>query len=298
MIKKGIVCLLLMTLFSCNDGDVFFTELTFDDFEVQYCEGSSSLIFYKITDEPYQTISFTTALANTSFLTTPGDHTSTITASDSFYYRQYNGNPSIIFCSDFPPSTPTITNEFVSTTGTVQYANTMTQEDRDNVDDASEGFDLNNNYLGDDVDNDGILNNLDFDDDGDNVPTDEEDLDGDGDPTNDDTDGDGIPNYLDPDDDDDGILTRYEDADGDLDPTDDFTTTNPDYLDATVTNSNAIDQYRDNELWEDFSIVIQVQSLQLLNSSGEQQSVIQETFNFGTVNNIATSATLYPVDFN
>lgn len=292
---------MLFLIFGCNDGDVFVTELSFDTVAVNYCEGSSNLIFYKIKENPYQTISFSTQLSDVTFLETenisPG-HTSTISANFPFYFRQYDGDPQDLFCSDFPPSSPNVTNEFISTEGSVIYVTTEIQEDRDDVADDAEGFDLNNNYLGDDVDGDGIVNTLDFDDDGDNVPTALEDLDGDNDPTNDDTDNDGIPNYLDPDDDGDGILTRNEDTDGDLDPTNDFVTTVPNYLDNTQTTETVINAYRDHEIWEDYVIEITVNNLNLVNNSDETQEVIQSNFEFGTLNNNASSPTVFSVDFN
>lgn len=57
--------------------------------------------------------------------------------------------------------------------------------------------------------------------DNDLVKDNDEDIDGDGDVLGDDTDDDGIPDYLDVDDDGDGIFTREEDADGDGDPRND-----------------------------------------------------------------------------
>ena len=302
LMKKIVVFLgVLLMVFGCNDGDVFVTELSFDDTDVTYCEGSSNLIFFKIKENPYQSISFATQLSDIDFLETenisPG-HTSTINANFPFYFRQYDGNPQDLFCSDFPPSSPNVTNEFISTEGTVTYSTTEVQEDRDDVPDAAEGFDLNNNYLGDDVDGDGIINTLDYDDDGDNVPTALEDLDGDNDPTNDDTDNDGIPNYLDPDDDGDGVLTRNEDTDSDLDPTNDFVTTVPNYLDNSQTVETINNAYRDHEIWKDYVIEITINDLNLLNNSGEEQEVIQSNFEFGTLFNNAANATVFPVDFN
>jgi hypothetical protein len=293
--------MLFVFLLSCNDGDIFVTELSFDDVDVNYCEGSTNLIFFKIKESPYQSISFATAIANSVFLesVSSGDgHTSEITASTPFYFRQYAGDPIALFCSDFPPSTPSISNEFISTSGQITYQTTVVEEDRDNVPDAMEGIDLNGNILAADLDQDGIDNVLDFDDDGDNVPTINEDLDGDGDPTNDDTDGDLIPNYLDSDDDNDGILTRYEDTNNDLDPSNDITFSVPDYLDSSVQVSTVIDTYRDNEIWQDYTTIITANNLNLLDNSGTTQEVIQETFDFGTLINNATEPTLFSVDFD
>ena len=113
MKKIGFLLVFLGCFFSCDDGDIFVTELTFDDVSALYCEGSSSLIFYKIKTDPYQTVSFSTDLLNTSILNTPGDATSSISATSPFYFRQYNGDPTALFCSDFPPSSPNVTNEFI-----------------------------------------------------------------------------------------------------------------------------------------------------------------------------------------
>ena len=58
MRKLGFIIMFFITVLACNDGDIFVTELSFDDVDVNYCEGSTNLIFFKIKENPYQSISF------------------------------------------------------------------------------------------------------------------------------------------------------------------------------------------------------------------------------------------------
>lgn len=291
---------LLIVTYSCNDGDVFVTELSFDEVDIQRCTGASNLVFYKIKTDSPQSISFSIDPANESYLTeiVDGGQTSSISSSRPFYFRQYDGDPSALFCADVPPSTPNITNEFISTNGEANFTTTADIDDNDGIPAENEDINGDGDLTNDDTDGDGIPNYLDYDDDGDNVPTILEDLDGDGDPTNDFTDiASSVPNYLNPDDDLDGVLTRYEDADGDLDPTNDITGIISDYLDNSVSNTNVIDQYRDHEQVYDYTTVITITDLILLNNAGEEQEVIQSTFSFGTIttpNQIVT----FSVTFN
>ena len=157
-------------------------------------------------------------------------------------YRKYDNDiTDDYFCSNIPPTTPSVTIEFLGASGIAVLTTIVTKNDEDGIEE-----DSTSNL---DTDNDGLLNYFDNDDDGDNVPTlnelGSEFLTGNNEfPL--DTDNDGIYDYLDNDDDDDAILTRYEDANADLDPTNDFTDTNsdPDYLIATIAQSTIIDQYR------------------------------------------------------
>ena len=139
-----------------------------------------------------------------------------------------------------------------------------------------------------DTDNDNLLNYFDEDDDGDNVITIIElgldYINGDADNPRD-TDEDGIYDYLDNDDDNDGVLTRYEDANGDLDPTNDETQegSGPDYLNALISNTNTIDQYRlhSYSFISDISLVLL--DLVLINN---EEEIIQEILNMGSQNNV------------
>jgi len=292
----------LITLLSCNDGDVFVTELHFPE-TLQYCEGSTDLIVYSIKETPYESLSIKLPISDKDNFTTISatDPSTSLSTTNTFNYRSYSGNPSDIFCNSLPPSSPTILTNYSAISGTVTFTTSVIEDDNDGI--PAELEDLNNdgNYDNDDTDEDGIPNYLDSDDDGDNVPTAYENPD----PNNDgdlsdaqDTDGDGIDDYLDEDDDEDGTITRYEDTNNDNDPTTD--STNPvighDYLNDQVTTQTINDIYREHTKTQNYTCRITIQEAILINPVTSEELIYDDNF-IGTIDTLISNFS-YPVDFN
>jgi len=273
-----IIC--AISLLSCNDGDIFVTELDFPE-TLEYCEGNTDLIIYSIKENPYESISIKLPIADKGNFTSVIDPatedypTTELSSTNTFNYRSYTGDPSAIFCNSLPPTSPSILTNYEATSGTVKFTTTLFEDDNDgipaNLED--DNIDGDNNHLTNprDTDNDGVPDYLDSDDDGDNVPTANENPD----PNNDgdlsdalNTDGTDLPNYLDPDDDNDGTITRYEDTNGDNDPTTDISdpTVGPDYLNATITTSIINDIYKNHTKTQDYTCVITIIESTLINS--------------------------------
>lgn len=280
-----------ISLLSCNDGDVFVTELNFPE-TLEYCEGNTDLIIYTIKDNPYESLSIKLPLIDKDNFTEVIDPapTTEFSSTNTFNYRSYTGDPSNIFCNSLPPTSPAIISNYTATTGRVQFTTTLIEDDNDgipaNLED--DNIDLDNNHLTNprDTDNDGVPDYLDSDDDGDNVPTADEDPYLNGNLSDAlDTDGDGIPDFLDPDDDNDGTITRYEDTNGDNDPTTDISdpTEGPDYLNATITTSVPNDEYRDHTKTQSYTCVITIIDAILINSA-TSESLIYENRDIGTIN--------------
>ena len=208
-------------------------------------------------------------------------------------YRKYDGD--IIdsyFCSNIPPTSPSVSIEYLGASGIALLTTIVTRDDEDGIEEDPES-----NL---DTDNDGLLNYFDNDDDGDNVPTVNELGAGFLSGNNEfplDTDNDGIFDYLDIDDDGDTILTRYEDANGDLDPTNDFTgiSDDPDYLTPAIANNNAIDQYRIHSYQITSDIELVINNLVLVNGSEE---ITKETMILGNKSGVIDGTISVTPDFN
>jgi len=303
MFKKILFVLAFALFFSCDDGDVFVSELDFGE-NLQYCEGTADVIIYKIKTSPDESLSVKMPLTVVDFFTTEGMETKSLSATNTFNYRAYTGDPSNLFCNSLPPATPVVTNNSVATNGVVKFTTVLLEDDNDGIPAHLEGQDPNGDgNFSDalDTDNDGVPNYLDSDDDGDNVPTSTENPD----PNNDgdlsdaqDSDNDGIPDYLDADDDGDGTITRYEDADGDLDPTNDIgnATVGVDYLNPAIGASNVVDEYNDHTKNENYTCIITIENMVLLNAN-TGETIINEDFAFGKVETLISNVT-YPVPFN
>jgi len=256
-----------ITLISCNDGDVFVSELHFPE-TLQYCEGNTDLIVYSIKESPYESLSIKLPISDKDNFTTISttDPTTPLSTTNTFNYRSYSGDPSNIFCNSLPPSSPAILSNYTAISGTVTFTTTLIEDD-----------------------NDGIPANLEDDNtDGDNNHL-----------TNPrDTDLDGIPDYLDPDDDNDGTITRYEDTNNDNDPTTDITdpVVGYDYLNDQITTQTINDIYKDHTKTQNYSCKITIQEAILIHSTTFEKLKYDNNF-IGTINTVISDFS-FPVTFN
>ncbi|MFT5249659.1 MAG: hypothetical protein ACI93P_001386 [bacterium] len=294
MRKLFFISILLSLFISCNDGDIIVTDFNFEASNLNNCGGLGAYIFYNVNNSSSaESISLILETSDILFLESSIDEYVLNGTTNIVNYRKYDNDvDDDYFCSIIPPTIPNVTIEYIGASGVAIMTNITTKDDEDGIEeDATSDLD---------TDNDGILDYYDNDDDGDNVPTVNElgpdYLDG----TNEfplDTDNDGDYDYLDTDDDGDGVLTRYEDANGDLDPTNDFTDTNsdPDYLNATITNSNIIDQYRIHSYQLTSDIELVINNLVLVNGSEE---ITKETMILGNKSGVIDGSISVAPDFN
>ncbi|MBQ4821249.1 hypothetical protein [Aquimarina sp. MMG016] len=252
---KILLFFLIISLSSCDDGDIIVTSFEFDDATLQLCEGSkeNEFVFFKINTSNNEAISFN--FIDDTFSETKETASPIIIQLDDnnkLIYRQFNvAIDNNYFCNSIPPSNIIVTEEFVSVQGNAEIiVQIIEEDDNDGVDPIVESGGIDPtadpdgdgvpNYLDDDrnnastgnvnglieagfdTDNDGIPNFKDQDDDNDNILTSIEFPDDDPDTDNPrDTDGDNIPDYLDNDDDGDKVLTINEDIDENGNPRDD-----------------------------------------------------------------------------
>ena len=294
MRKLFFISILLSLFSSCNDGDIIVTDFNFEASNLNYCGGPGAYIFYNINNSLFaESISLVLETSDILFLESGTVEYVLNGMTYAVNYRKYDNDiTDDYFCSNIPPTTPSVTIEFLGASGIAVLTTIVTKNDEDGIEE-----DSTSNL---DTDNDGLLNYYDNDDDGDNIPTlnelgsefltgnDEFPLD---------TDNDGIYDYLDIDDDNDTILTRYEDANADLDPTNDFRGTNgePDYLIASIINSTIVDQYITHSYQLTSDIELLINNLVLVNGSEE---IIKETMILGNKSIVINRVITVVPDFN
>lgn len=284
------LCALSLLFSSCNDGDLIVTNFDFEDAALQDCETQTQTVFFKINPEVDESISLIIETTDELFITSGIEEYELNASSNIVNYRLYGDEvTSAYFCNPVPPTSPSTTQEYLGTSGTVLLTSVTTLDDNDGIDTVDSADDMEEGTG--DLDNDGIPNYYDLDDDGDNVFTAVEIGDDEDNPR--DTDGDGIPDYLDIDDDNDGVLTRHEDANGDLNPLNDVTGTDgPNYLNPAVTISNIIDEYRPHTYNLTSDGTITIENLVLVSDS---ETINFETFDFGSSDGIRNETiTVFP----
>jgi hypothetical protein len=278
--------LLAAVLVACDDGDVIVTSFNFEETNLSACQGGSSVVFYKINNESQESLSLQLDTEPDIFTETANLQFQLNETANFMNYRTFDVAPDAsYFCTNIPPISPTVLQDYIATDGTANLLVNADYNDEDSVEEDVES-DL-------DTDMDGLLNYYDFDDDGDNVPTSLEI----GDPENpQDTDGDGIPNYLDEDDDGDGVLTRNEATEEDINPQNNLTEPDnvPAYLNADVAITTVIEMYIEHSYNYTTSVELFVNNAVFTN--GEEE-LTQESLDLGTIGDIASGTILLTPPF-
>ncbi|MEH6657136.1 hypothetical protein [Leeuwenhoekiella marinoflava] len=311
--KKHLILIFSLFLFNaCDDGDVIVTSFDFSDQNIEYCSTVddnetevTNYIFYKINPDTNEAIAFRISTSDPILTEPSGTNTYTYTlgsSSSTFVsYRIFNSPiTSDYFCSELPPTQPTVSKEYKSAEGTVTIVTNGDYTDTDGIDAEFEMLLLDEA----DYDGDGIPNYYDFDDDGDNIPTInegvvfnedgsiniEESLD---------TDGDGIPNFLDPDDDGDRVLTINEANPEDETPLNPANTQSdisaePDYLNPNFAVDYEINEYRPHSYTlENITLTINLTNLVFVNEDGSE-TIRQQELYFGEFNASSQTVTVKP----
>ncbi|WP_417236155.1 hypothetical protein [Bizionia paragorgiae] len=295
------VLTLSFLFFSCDDGEIITTELTFGN----TFKACGDIVFYKTKSEPAESLSLlvtTPSIELSDFYeTVPTTENPylvelvdtqlvvNITGNNVLNYRSYASLPDNLFCSDIPPANIQVTQD-LSSGGKALFTMDLIEDDNDGIPAELEDLNGNGDLYDDDTDGDGIPNFLDADDDGDNVLTINESPNytaADGLSMALDTDGDGIPDYLDDDDDGDGVLTRDEEnTTQDQNPTNDITnnTVGPDYLNPMVATAVPATAYRVHSIKQKFVVTLNLENLTF-------DVVTQQFLDFGTLDDPSTNKT-------
>lgn len=307
MKKFFLVLLSVISITSCDDGELIVTDFNFENQNLQYCAGNNDTnVLFKInntlTNEAIALI-FTRVADNENFLIEePGLISIPINAQNRLVYRTFDAEVGAdYFCSEIPPSSPNVMDEYRSTTeGEIVIESTfqnLDDQDRDGVPNSFELAVESEFYVDDfpDTDNDGIPNYLDIDDDNDNVLTSIEIVVEAGSTAMGypDSDGDDIPNFMDPDDDNDGTISRYEDWTPNQNPGDDLNEEDiPHYLNPEISDSFVLDSFRTNTIQYGFRYSVVLLDVTLQRQGGDGEEITFSRYEFGTFNSPTINLTL------
>ncbi len=297
---KRYIWLLSLLFIACDDGDPIITNFNFsNETPLEVCQDNTDYVFHYIDSETNEAISF--VFSSPDFKTSyegfeaPEPIVIPLNTSNRLNYRTLSASTdsNTYFCQDIPPSSPSVLEEFRSTTGgeAVIILEVFEQDDDDGVPAELEDINGNGDLFDDDTDSDGIPNFLDVDDDNDNVLTEVENINDENNNQFPDTDGDGTPDYLDDDDDNDGVLTRFEDLNAFdsgneepiINPTDDVNADGlPNYLNPDISESIEINAVRANEITRRFRVQIVFNDV-TLNNVNNDQTVTISRLNMGFI---------------
>ena len=272
-------------LISCDDGDLIVTEFAFENQQLQHCGTEDTQVLYNVNnDQINESIALIFSMTEEEFLNIEAPVEITLGQDNQIIYRTFDSEVDDYYCSQIPPASPKVLEEYRSTSGgtvtiTPQLRN-LDDHDGDGVPSAIE-MEADAATTADDFpdsDGDNIPDYLDIDDDNDNVRTKDE-INASAQTSLEryfDTDGDGIPDYLDEDDDGDGTITRYEDLSRNLDPRDDRNDGIANYLNPDIIDSFVVDQFISNTFSRSFRLEVSVDNLTLQNQgeAGEEITML------------------------
>lgn len=117
--KRFLGLLFLVVLISgCDDGDLFFEEINFDDAKLAKCDNG---ILYKLNEKEALLIE----LPGFEFPNETKNQTIIIGGKNRVVYRFYNGTIATAnICETIPPATPGVTDQWSATQGIIEIAST------------------------------------------------------------------------------------------------------------------------------------------------------------------------------
>lgn len=125
----------MVLVLGCDDGDITLQSFDFSNQSIQKC--SDNYLMYKIKDNELLLIQLTETLYDEAFVNEETGDTPrviNITSSTPIIYRMYSGTvASTTVCSELAPATPTVTNEWEATAGTIQVESNALTDSDDNI---------------------------------------------------------------------------------------------------------------------------------------------------------------------
>ncbi|MGY8913994.1 MAG: hypothetical protein ACKVJF_02785 [Flavobacteriales bacterium] len=127
---KQIILFAFLGLFlSCDDGDLQIETLNFDDSTIDFCGSvtTESQVFFKLNGD--EALILTLEAGSLKNEVSDGNLESSIPGNSQITYRIFSSNVSnSYFCSDLPPTTPTVVDQIDAIDGVV-LINTILLED-------------------------------------------------------------------------------------------------------------------------------------------------------------------------
>ncbi len=113
-----IFCIFLVTLHSCDDGDIIVTSFDFDDIALQRCGTIGQYVFFKINTVNLETLSLQLNTQDSILQNADVRNYNLSTTGNVVNYRTYNGEiTSTYFCSSVPPTSPEVALNYTSIQG-------------------------------------------------------------------------------------------------------------------------------------------------------------------------------------
>lgn len=121
--------LILPLLHSCNDGDIIVKDFNFDGVDLQTCGEVGNYVFYKENTQSYESLSLQLGVPD-SIYNEPLIRTYSLNSTSTFVnYRRYDGLlGNNYFCSNVPPSSPKVIEEYKALSGSAEVIVTFEYE--------------------------------------------------------------------------------------------------------------------------------------------------------------------------
>ncbi len=129
--KRFLLLFLIISLNSCNDGELQIEVIDFDDVSIQFCETettTSSTIFFKTSDSEALILELQSGLLKNEAST--DTIRSAVPAQSKVIYRFFNETVNKdYFCADIPPVTPSVIDEVLAEAGEVLITTVQSETD-------------------------------------------------------------------------------------------------------------------------------------------------------------------------
>lgn len=120
-----LICVLLMAMTACDDGDVKVDDINFENVIAAVC--SSNNIIYKLSGN--QALLLQVENLSTAFVNDVGSITLTIGGANQVRYRLYNGEiSSASICDAIQPASPVVSEEWVAVSGSIVITTSIIYE--------------------------------------------------------------------------------------------------------------------------------------------------------------------------
>lgn len=123
---KKLLLLLLVVMASCDDGNLTVENISFDEVNLQRCS-TNPFLLYKIAGGETMIIYLPQESAFANETTAPeSPRVFPINTTNRVVYRSFNGNVSAgNICDVIPPATPTVSEEWVAQSGTIEVSTAL-----------------------------------------------------------------------------------------------------------------------------------------------------------------------------
>ena len=135
MRKLFFIVIFFNLLYSCNDGDIIVTDFNFETSNLNNCGGPGAYIFYNINNS-LSAESISLILETSDILFFESGTVEYVLNGNTYVvdYRKYNGDiTDSYFCSNIPPTSPSVSIEYLGASGIASLTTIVTRDDEDGI---------------------------------------------------------------------------------------------------------------------------------------------------------------------